>query len=297
MAFVYTEISKNKFRSIALLIFFVIFLMILGFVIGEATARDGGFGGLTLAGIIAIIYGLIGYFAGGKIALAVSGAKKIDRQNLPQVYNIVENLCIAAGLPTPEIYIIDSQAMNAFATGRDPNHSAVAVTRGLAEKLEKRELEAVIAHELSHIGNYDIRIMMLVVALVGAVTILSDIFLRFTIYGGRGGGKKDGRIQLVMIALALALAIIAPLIAILIQLAISRKREYLADASAALLTRNPNALADALEKLQNHSTLEKASKGTAHLFISNPLKKGMVSKMFSTHPPIEDRVKVLREMG
>jgi len=296
MAFVYTEISKNKFKSILLLLFFIAFLMIFGFIIGEATASGGGIGGLGVAGIIAVVYGLIGYFFGSKIALATSGAKKIDRQNLPQIYNIVENLCIAAGLPTPEIYIIDSQALNAFATGRDPEHSAIALTRGIIEKLESRELEGVIAHELSHIGNYDIRLAMLVVALVGAITILSDVFLRFTIHGRGGGGRKDGRVQLALILIAIALTLVAPLVAVLIQLAISRKREYLADASGALLTRNPNALASALEKISGHSDLAAASKGTAHLFISNPLKKGFVSTWFATHPPIEDRVSVLRQM-
>ncbi len=295
MAFVYTEISKNKFKSILLLVFFVAFLMLFGFIIGESTARGGGIGGLGLAGVIAVIYGLIGYFFGSKIALATSGAKKIDRKNLPQIYNMVENLCIAGGLTTPEIYIIDSQALNAFATGRDPEHSAIALTRGIIEKLEKNELEGVIAHELSHIGNYDIRLAMLVVALVGAITILSDLFLRFTIHA-RGGGRKDGRVQLVLILIAIALAIVAPLVAVFIQLAISRKREYLADASGALLTRNPHALASALEKISGHSEVAQASKGAAHLFISNPLKKGFVSKWFSTHPPIEERVKILREM-
>ncbi len=297
MSFVYTEISKNKFRSVVLLVLFAAFLMIFGFIIGEATANGGGIGGLTLAGIIALIYGLIGYFVGGKIALAVSGAKEIDRRSLPQVYNIVENLCMTAGLPTPKIYVINTDALNAFATGRDPQHSAVALTRGIVEKLEKRELEAVIAHELSHIGNYDIRLSMLVVALVGAATILSDLFLRFTIYGRGGGGKKDGRVQLAILLIAIVLAIVAPLIAVLIQLAISRKREYLADASGALLIRNPEALADALEKISVHSDMPQASKGTAHLFISSPLKKGAISKLFSTHPPMEERIARLRQMA
>lgn len=268
--------------------------MIFGFILGESQAQGAGIGGLTIAGVIALIYGLVGYFAGGKIALAVSGAKEVTRQNVPQIYNMVENLCIAAGLPNPKIYVIDSQAMNAFATGRDPNHSAVALTRGIIEKLEKRELEGVIAHELSHIGNYDIRLSMLVVALVGAVAILSDIFLRFTIFGR--GGRRDGKVQAIILVIAIALAIIAPLIAILIQLAISRKREFLADASGALLTRDPNALASALEKISGHSNLPKATKGTAHLYISNPLKKGLITKWFSTHPPAEERIKVLRGM-
>lgn len=294
MAIVYKEITKNKVKSVALLGFFVAFLMVFGFIIGEATARDGGVGGLSIAGGIAVIYGLVGYFAGGKIALAVSGAKEVTRQNVPQIYNMVENLCITAGLPNPKIYVIDSQAMNAFATGRDPEHSAVALTRGIIEKLEKQELEGVIAHELSHVGNYDIRLSMLVVALVGAVTILSDFFLRFTFWGR--GGRKDGRLQLIMLAIAIALAIIAPLIAVMIQLAISRKREFLADASGALLTRNPHKLADALEKISGHSTLTKATKGTAHLYISNPLKKGGIRKWFSTHPPAEERIKILRGM-
>ncbi len=295
MAFVYHEITKNKVKSSLLFAGFLMFFMLFGFIIGEASASGGGFGGLTLAGIIAIIYGVIMYFAGSKIALATAGAKKIDRQNLPQVYNMVENLCIAGGLPTPEIYVMDDPALNAFATGRDPKHSAIALTRGIIEKLEKQELEAVIAHELSHVGNYDIRFGMLVIALVGAISIMADIFLRFSFHFR--GGKKSGQAQLIMILLAIALSIFGPLVAIMIQLAISRKREYLADASGALLIRNPGALANALEKISGNSILMSMPKSSAHLCISNPLKKGFFSKLFSTHPPIEERIKRLREMA
>ncbi|MFA6528861.1 MAG: M48 family metallopeptidase [Candidatus Gracilibacteria bacterium] len=295
MAFVYHEITTNKVKSVILFIGFMVFFMIFGFVMGEASGSGGGYGGLILAGIIAIIYGLFGYFLGSKIALSSAGAKKIDRQNLPQIYNMVENLCIAGGIPTPEIYIMDDPALNAFATGRDPQHSAIALTRGIIEKLDKQELEAVIAHELSHVGNYDIRFGMLVIALVGAISIMANIFLRFSL--NFRGNKKSGQIQLVMILLAIALSIFGPLIAMLIQLAISRKREYLADASGALLIRNPGALADALEKISGNSVLMKMPQSNAHLCISNPLKKGFFSGLFSTHPPIEERIKRLREMA
>ncbi|EKD64105.1 MAG: hypothetical protein ACD_51C00071G0005 [uncultured bacterium] len=293
--FVYHEITKNKIKSSLLFGGFLIFFMLFGFIMGEAAGSGGGFGGLTVAGVIAIIYGFVMYFVGSKIALATAGAKKIDRQNLPQIYNMVENLCIAGGLPTPEIYVMDDPALNAFATGRDPKHSAIALTKGIIEKLDKQELEAVIAHELSHVGNYDIRFGMLVIALVGAISIMADSFLRFSLHFR--GGKKSGQAQLVMILIAIALSILAPLIAVMIQLAISRKREYLADASGALLIRNPGALADALEKISGNSIMMSMPKSSAHLCISSPLKKGLVSGLFSTHPPIEERIKRLREMA
>ncbi len=294
MAYVYKEIRKNKIKSVVLLSVFIVMIGFIGLALGMATGGEP-YGGLIAAGAFAMVYALIGYFAGSKMALAVSGAKRIDRSSLPQVYNMVDNLCITAGLPVPEIYIINSPALNAFATGRNPEKSAIALTRGIVETLDKRELEAVIAHELSHIGNYDIRLSMLVVALVGAVSIISDIGIRMVFYNG--GGKRDGRAQLAMLAISIFLVGLSPLIALMLQMSISRKREYLADASGALLTRNPNALADALEKIAGKSQLQQATKGTAHLYIGNPLKKGFFGKMFATHPPIEERIKVLREMG
>ncbi|MDP2624940.1 MAG: M48 family metallopeptidase [Candidatus Peregrinibacteria bacterium] len=297
MALAYTEISKNKFRSWVLVFLFVLFVMGIGFAIGEYTNPGSGMGGLVVAAVISVIWTLVTYYAGDKITISASGAKPIEKRDNPQLYNLVENLAITAGLPTPKIYIMQDSALNAFATGRDPQHAIVAVTTGLLERLEKRELEGVLAHELSHVGNYDIRLLMIVTTLVGVIMIISDIFWRWSFWGGRGGGRRDGRAQLAMMAIGFLLIIFAPLFATLIKLAISRKRESLADASGALLTRYPEGLASALEKISGDShQLRGATKGTAHLYISNPFKKGSWSKFFSTHPPIEERIKALRSM-
>lgn len=277
-----------------LLAIFAAIVMGAGYIWGEY--YGSGIGGLSVAGVFAIIYGLIAYFQGGKIALAVSGAKKADKRSNNVLYSAVDSLAIAAGLPTPDVYIIDSAALNAFATGRDPAHSAIAVTSGLMEKLSKRELKGVLAHEMSHIGNYDIRLQTLVIILVGVFTLMSDLFLRSTFHR-RGGGRSrgGGKAGAIIIIVAIALAILSPLIAGLIQMAISRKREYLADHTAAILISDPEALALALEKISgDKNELKSANKATAHLFISNPLKKSKVAGLFSTHPPIEERIKLLR---
>jgi heat shock protein HtpX len=230
--------------------------------------------------------------------LAANGAKPIQKQDNPMVYNLVENLCISAGLPVPKIYLIQSEAMNAFATGRKPETASIAITTGLLSRLEKKEIEGVVAHELSHVGNYDIRLMTLVAALAGVIMILTDIFWHWSFRSSGGGNRKNGQLQLVMMVVGILLIIFAPLISMLMQLAISRKREFLADASGALLTRYPEGLASALEKISQDSTpLPTASHGTAHLYISSPFKKKTWSNMFSTHPPIEARVKALREMN
>jgi heat shock protein HtpX len=285
----YQEISSNKRKSIILIVLFAIFVLGLGYLIGDIDF-------MVIAGIIAIVMTFVSYFKGDKIALASSGAKLTTKDQNPELYRIVENLAITDGIPTPAIYIMEDSAINAFATGRDPNKASIAVTRGALEKLEPTELEGVIAHELSHVKNFDIRFMMLVAVLVGTVAILSRIFLRLP---GRIRLKNDkNNIGLILLLLGFVLAILSPLIAELIKLAISRKREYLADASGALLTRYPEGLARALEKIaRENQPLQTASEATSHLFFSNPFKAGKFQSWFSTHPPTEERIKRLREMG
>jgi len=251
--------------------------------------------------IIAIFFSIgstfISYYTGDKVALKSAGAKAITKQDNPYVYRMVENLCITAGLPTPKVHIIDSPALNAFATGRDPEHASIALTTGIINALENEELEGVIAHELSHIQNYDIRVMTIVVVLVGTIAIMSDILLRIRFFGG-GRRNSDNKTHPAILIIGLVLLLISPIVAEIIKLAISRKREYLADASGSLLTRYPEGLARALEKISQSSTpMKTASTATAHLFISNPFKKGLTKSLFSTHPPIEDRIKKLRGMA
>ncbi len=277
---------------------FLVFVIGIGWVFSQAMGNSYILYGAV---IFAVLMNLISYWHSDKIILAISGAKPVTRENAREIYNLVENLCITAGLPVPKIYIIPDSAPNAFATGRDPKHAVVALTTGIIEKLEKRELEGVIAHELSHIGNRDILLGTVITVLVGFVALLSDFFLRWTIFGGRDNDNK-GQAQMIMMIIALVLAILAPIAAILMKLAISRKREYLADADGALLTRFPQGLADALEKISSDSKgLDKANKAMAHMYIINPLKgkkaKGFVTKLFMTHPPIEERIKKLRSMA
>ena len=286
-----------------MLIVFIAFVIGIGYLFGfvYTETQDGAIGFMGIFGIIAIFYAAFSYYASGKITLAISHAKKIEKKDNPTLYRTVENLCIASGMPTPPIYIIDDTALNAFATGRDPKHSAIVITSGLLEKLEKPELEGVMAHELSHIKNYDIRIQSLTVALVGLIALISDIFLRSMFYSGRSRRRGSGKGNAILLLIGIVLAILSPIIAKLMHLAISREREYLADASGALITRYPEGLARALEKI-SHDTepLEAANKATAHLYIENPLRneQGMkwLNKMFSTHPPIEDRIARLRGM-
>jgi heat shock protein HtpX len=229
----------------------------------------------------------------------MSGAKEITHEQGREIYHIVENLCITAGLPVPKIYIIEDTAPNAFATGRDPEHGVICFTTGIIQKLEKVELEGVIAHELSHIGNRDILLSTVVVILVGFVTLLADWFRHWAFWGGksRDNDSGGGQLRMILIIVAVILSILAPIAAVLMQLAISRKREFLADASGALLTRYPDGLARALEKISaDTEPLEAANRATAHLYITNPFKGKKVSSLFLTHPPIEERVKVLRGM-
>lgn len=296
----YSQIDSNKRKTIILITLFIAIILAIGYFLAEY--MDYGYGMMGFAVIVSLLMTSISYFKGDKIALASTGAKAIKKEDNPYVYRMVENLCITAGTPTPKVYIIDSPALNAFATGRDPEHASIALTTGIIEKLENEELEGVIAHELSHIKNYDIRVMTIVVVLVGAIALISDMFFRFRILGGgnrRSSNNGGGQVQAVIMIVGIVLLILSPIIAELIKLAVSRKREYLADASGSLLTRYPEGLARALEKISaSPETLPHASAATAHLFISNPLqKKKTISGLFSTHPPIQDRINKLRGMA
>lgn len=298
---IYNQIDANRRSTWFLMFLFVVFVAAVVELI--ALAMGGGY----IAGIVVLIFAgifvIISYYASSSMVLGISQAREVKRDENPDLYNIVENLCIGSGLPMPRVYIIDDTAPNAFATGRDPQHAMVVITSGLLQKLEKLELEGVIAHELSHIKNYDIRLMTLVVVLVGLVALLADFMLRFTWFGsGRrpsNRGRGEGLGGAIILIAALVAAILAPLAAQLIKLAISRGREYLADASGALLTRYPEGLARALEKISSDKEpLEVANKATAHLYIANPLKghKSWANNLFSTHPPIEERIRRLRAM-
>jgi heat shock protein HtpX len=254
---------------------------------------------LYIAVIFSVLMSFGSYWWSDKIVLAMSGAKELSHDNNREVYHLVENLCITAGLPVPKIYLIEDSAPNAFATGRDPQHGVICLTTGIISKLEKTELEAVIAHELSHIGNRDILLSTVVVVLVGFVALLADWFRHWAFWGGRRRSDNEGggQLQIVIMILAVILSILAPVTAVLIQLAISRKRELLADASGALLTRYPEGLARALEKIAaDTEPLEAANRATAHLFITNPFKGKKMASLFQTHPPIEERIKALRDM-
>jgi heat shock protein HtpX len=298
------RISANRRNSVFLILIFLAFVAVLGYVIGYAWLGDpvSAIFGLVLAFVVGTISGIATYYGGDRMVLAASRAKEITHDDAPVLFNVVEEMSIAAGLPMPKVYIIDDTATNAFATGRDPEHASVAVTKGLLEKLDRDELQGVVAHEMSHVGNYDIRYAMLVGILVGTTVLISDFFLRGLWFGGgRGGNRRDGggQIQLIMMVIAILLAILSPIFARLLQLSISRQREYLADATAVKLTRNPKGLADALQKISgDREVLEVANRATAHLYIVNPVKKfeKRAKGIFSTHPPIEERIQILRSM-
>lgn len=293
----YSQIDSNKQKSVVLLILATALVLALGYIFDRAYGGDG-YGGLFLGIIISLITTSVSYFQGDKIALSIAGAQPIVKEESRYVWNMVENLCITAGIPVPKVYIINDPAINAFATGRKPELASIAITTGAIEKLKNEELEGVIAHELSHVQNYDIRFMMLVAVLVGAVSIMANIFLHGGMFRRRGSDREGGNALAIFAIIGLVLAILSPIIAQLIKLAVSRKREYLADASGALLTRYPAGLAAALEKIQAQNTpLQQASASTAHLFFSNPFGGKNLSALFSTHPPIADRIKKLREMA
>src|SRR5829696_4525920 len=300
------RIARNRRNSLLLIAAFLAFITVFGYIIGWAWLGDPlkALAGLIFALVVGVIAGLISYYGGDKIALAASTAREITHDDAPVLFNVVEEMSIASGLPMPKVYIVDDSAPNAFATGRNPEHAIVAVTSGLLEKLDRDELQGVIAHEMSHVANFDIRYSMLVGILVGTTVLISDFFLRGLWFGGgRGGGRRGGdgggQLQLIMMLIAIVLAIIAPLFARLLQLSISRQREFLADATAVRLSRNPRGLADALQKISgDREVLEVANRATAHLYIVNPIKKfeKRSKGLFSTHPPIEERIQILRSI-
>lgn len=295
MPTLYNQADRNKRLTWVYITGFLVFVILVGYVFSQALGSRGILYGAV---IFSIIMSFGSYWWSDKIVLAMSGAKKVSHDNAREIYHLVENLCITAGLPVPKIYIINDTAPNAFATGRDPEHGVICLTTGIIQKLEKAELEGVLAHELSHIGNRDILLSTVVVVLVGFVTLLADWFRHWAFWGGR---KRDdsggGDLRIILMVVAVVLSILAPIAAVLMQLAISRKREFLADADGALLTRYPDGLARALEKISaDQEPLEAANRATAHLYIVNPFKGKKISKLFLTHPPIEERVVALRGM-
>ena len=298
---IYDRIDANRRNTFFLLLVFVALLAGASIAIGVILGLPYPLAPLLI--IPFLIVALVGYYSSSRVALAISQAREVSKEDEPELFRTVENLCIGAGLPMPKVYVIEDGSPNAFATGRDPDHAVIAVTRGLLRKLDKLELEAVIAHELSHIGNYDIRVMTIVVVLVGLTALMADFALRLTFYGAgrrsRNRGRSGGAGVIIVYAIALAAVILTPIAAQMIRFAVSRQREFLADASGALLCRNPDALARALEKISaDPDPLEVANKATAHLYINNPLRehKSFLNNLFSTHPPIEERVRMLRAM-
>jgi len=295
----YTQQSKNIRKTWLLMSVFLIVVVGIGWVFSQIYGNSSF---VVVAVVFSLFMNFFSYWFSDKIVLAMSGARPIKREDDIELYRIVENLCITAGLKTPKIYMIDDPSPNAFATGRNQEHAAVAVTSGLRQMLKKNELEGVIAHELSHIGNKDILISTIIVILVGFVALMSDFFLRAQFFRSRKDDREGGgQAQMILMLVGIILAILTPIAAKLIQLAISRKREFLADASGALLTRYPEGLASALEKISNSQiSLKRINKATAHLYISSPLKgdKGTnwLAKLFMTHPPAEERIDILRGM-
>ena len=284
----YNAISQNKRNTILIMSVFVIIIGVIGLFIGVAT---DSYSLALIIFICAILYAWLQYFIAGKLAMMMTGAQEISKNDAPELWRVVENLSIASGMSMPKVYIIDDPAPNAFATGRDPNHAIVGATTGLLNIMDKRELEAVMAHEMSHVRNYDIRVSMIAFGLVSAIGLFADLALRMMFYSD----DRDRDVNPIIYAFGLIVGILAPLLATITQLAVSRQREYLADASGVLLTRDTEGLASALEKLcQYGKPMQKQSSSTANLFMNNPLKPGFFSKLFSTHPPLEDRIARLR---
>ena len=295
----YSQIASNRRSTVFLFVSFIILILLIGYVLNLVFA--GGLMFIIIAAIIAVSMSLISYYSGDKIVLSMTRAIEADSKKYLHLHNVVEGLSIAAGISKPKVYIIPGLAINAFATGRNPKTASVAVTEGCLQKLNRTELEGVIAHELSHIKNYDIRVMMLASVLVGIIVFVSEIMLRSFLFGGLRGNDRQsngGGMQIIFIVIGVVLLVLAPILAQIIKLAISRKREYLADASGAMLTRYPRGLADALRKIKgDHEQLKTASNATAHLFIANPFKKKQwLAGLFQTHPDVDDRIEKLEAM-
>lgn len=284
----YSAISKNKRNTVLIMAVFVALIGVIGIVVGYL---NNNYSLSVTILVMAAIYALIQYFAASSLAMAMTGAKEIQKEDAPELWRTVENLAIASGVPMPKVYLINDPAPNAFATGRDPKHAIVGATTGLLEIMDKRELEAVMAHEMSHVQNYDIRVSMIAFGLVSAIGLLADVALRMMFFGD----SRDRNVHPMVYILGLAVVILAPILAAITQMAISRQREYLADASGALMTRDSEGLASALGKLRDYGRpMQKQTTSTANLFLSNPLKPGFFAKLFSTHPPIDERIARLR---
>ncbi|MBU0756487.1 MAG: M48 family metallopeptidase [Nanoarchaeota archaeon] len=292
----FEEVRKNNILSNVLIFVFIVFIGILGSVIG--LIYDNVYFGLVLSLIIGMIYFAVMYSSGDKIVLGLSGARQVEKRDYPHLFHTVEGLAVAAGIPAPKCYVINDSALNAFATGTKPENASITVTSGLLEVLNREELEGVVAHEMSHIKNQDIKYMLLVTVLIGIVTLLGDFMLRSFLWGGKSRKRNEngGQLQLILIVVGIAFAILSPIVTQIIRMAISRKKEYAADARAAILTRYPMGLANALKKIKKDPDplVDKANRATAHLFISEPFRK--VSSLFATHPPLDERIKRLEAM-
>lgn len=297
---IYTHIGQNKRETFLIMLMFITMVSSIGWFIGEYLLGGEGLFITGYALVLSLFSSIGSYYFSDQIVLGISGASEADRKEYIDLYNLVENMSIASGIPHPRVYIIEDTAMNAFATGRDPKHGVICFTTGILHRLEKRELEGVIAHEMSHIGNYDIRLMSIVSVLVGTITLLVDWITRGMFYGKRR--DSDGGMNGIILIIGLIFLILSPIIATLIKLAISRNREYLADSTAAMITRHPKGLADALKKIsQDTEVLEAANGATAHLYIDNPIKKrnrssSAIAGLFSTHPPVLERIQKLESM-
>jgi len=306
----YAEQSANRRNSLLLALVVILFLAVFGFVIGFSIGYGSGHevafgvGALVIAVVIGSLSGLFSYYGGDKLVLASSHAKEVTADQAPQLYNVVNEMALAAGVPMPRVYVIDDPSPNAFATGRDPQHSSIAVTTGLLQKMNREELQGVLGHEMSHIRNYDIRFTLFVGVMIGSIALLAGFFLRYTFWfgGGRRGNDNDnnggGGLAIILLVVGLVMAVVSYFFGALVQMAVSRQREYLADASSVELTRNPHGLESALAKLaSDRESLHSVNGATQHLYIVNPMKKlGGGSALFSTHPPIVDRINRLRQL-
>jgi heat shock protein HtpX len=301
----YRAIAANKRNTVFIMILFVIIIGAIAFAVNYiwGTGQEGGYGVFYAVVIGAGVYTVIQYFLAGRQALAITGAQEITKADNPRLYNIVENLSITTGLPMPKVYIINDPAPNAFSTGRDPKHAAVAATTGILDLMDDSELQGVMAHEMGHVQNYDIRVSTIVFGLVVAIGFIADVLLRLSFFGGFGGGRNNnnnggGGGNPIVLALSLVALIISPILAALIQAAISRQREYLADASSAMITRNPPELESALAKLGQYGRpVKRQNSSMAHMWVADPNKPGLIARLFGTHPPIPERIARLQKIG